>query len=151
MVVGDVLGVNLRTLDGVTNGFVVDFMAGLIRRYMVEGGLSKVVFIPFGFGSFADKFFDDDIIIAWLLKSRVPELRIITEELSPLQVLCLFNYFDRVIAMRHHAIIFAIKARKPLTAIVYDTKFMVLLRSLVRRGLVGNVGAYVVSRGCRKC
>ena len=85
-------------------------------------------------------------IIARLLKSRVPELRIITEELNPLQVLCLFNYFDHVIAMRHHAIIFALKAKKPLTAIIYDTKSIELLRSLVRRGLVSSVDIYVVDR-----
>ncbi|ADN49851.1 polysaccharide pyruvyl transferase family protein [Vulcanisaeta distributa] len=137
---GGVLGVNLRTLDDETNRVVVDFVAGLIRGFL-SNGFSKVVFIPFGFGSFKGRFFDDDLIIAKMLRSRVSELRIIAEELSPLQVLCLFNYLDHVIAMRHHAIIFALKVGRPLTAIVYDTKSLELLR----RFRDGNVSMFLVS------
>jgi polysaccharide pyruvyl transferase WcaK-like protein len=124
-----VLGVNLRTLDEVTNRVVVDYVAGLIRDF-VSRGFTRVVFIPFGFGSFADRFFDDDLIIARELRSRVKDLVIIDEELSPRQVLCLFNYLDNVIAMRYHAVIFALLARKPLTAIIYDTKTLELIKSI---------------------
>ncbi|GAB6948093.1 hypothetical protein JCM16161A_22230 [Vulcanisaeta sp. JCM 16161] len=68
------------------------------------------------------------MIIAEMLKSRVPGPRVINEGLSPLQVLCLFNYLDHVIAMRHHAAVFALLAGKSVTVIVYDTKIMELIK-----------------------
>ena len=91
-----------------------------------------MVFIPFGFGSFEGRFFDNDLIVAKLLKRRIPQLSVINEELSPRRILCLFNYLDHIIAMRHHAIIFALLVGKPLTTIVYDTKTLESLRSMKR-------------------
>jgi len=143
---GRVLGVNLRTLDEDTNRAVVDYVAGLIRDFM-KRGFTRVVFIPFGFGSFADRFFDDDLIIARGLRGKVGDLIIISEELNPRQVLCLFNYLDYVIAMRHHAVIFALLAKRPLTVIVYDTKTLELVKSIGKdnietidlRELIGHV------------
>jgi polysaccharide pyruvyl transferase WcaK-like protein len=131
---GRVLGVNLRTLDAVTNGKVVNYVAKLIQEFM-EKGFNKVVFIPFGFGSFKDRFFDNDLIIASKLKRMIPNIIIINEELNPKEILCLFNYLDYVIAMRHHAIIFALLAKKPIVALVYDTKTSELLRTLSRNGV----------------
>jgi polysaccharide pyruvyl transferase WcaK-like protein len=96
----------------------------------VNRGFARIIFIPFGLGSFAGRFFDDDLIIARELKDRVKDLVIISEELSPRQVLCLFNYLDHVIAMRHHAVIFALLAGKPLTAIIYDTKTLELIKDI---------------------
>jgi polysaccharide pyruvyl transferase WcaK-like protein len=129
LVGGRVLGVNLRTLDEVTNRAVVDYVAGLIREFMGRG-FTRVVFVPFGFGSFVGRFFDDDLIIARELKGRVKDLVVIDEELSPRQVLCLFNYLDHVIAMRHHAVIFTLLAGKPLMAIIYDTKTLELIKGI---------------------
>jgi polysaccharide pyruvyl transferase WcaK-like protein len=63
-----------------------------------------------------------------MLKKYVPNLVMINEELNPRAMLCLFNYFDYLIVMRHHAIIFALLANKPMTALVYDTKSLELLR-----------------------
>ncbi len=142
---GRVLGVNLRTLDEDTNRAVVDCVAGLIRDFK-KRGFTRIVFIPFGFGSFMDRFFDDDLIIARRLKSKVIDLIIINEELNPRQVLCLFNYLDHVIAMRHHAVIFALLVKKPLIVIVYDTKTLELVKSIGEnnieiidlRGLIGH-------------
>ena len=129
LVDGGVLGINLRTLDDETNRVVVDFVAKLIRN-LLSRDFSTFIFIPFGFGSFENRFFDDDLIVARMLKLHIPELKIVAEELSPLQILCLFNYMNYVIAMRHHAIIFALLANKPLTAIIYDTKSLDLLKRL---------------------
>ena len=129
LVNGKVLGINLRTLDEATNRAVVNYVTGLIREF-VSRGFARFVFIPFGFGSFVGRFFDDDLIIARELKDRVKNLVIISEELSPRQVLCLFNYLDHVIAMRHHAVIFALLARKPLTVIIYDTKTLELIKNI---------------------
>jgi polysaccharide pyruvyl transferase WcaK-like protein len=129
LVNGKVLGVNLRTLDKTTNRAMVDYVAGLVRGF-VNRGFARVVFIPFGFGSFAGRFFDNDLIIARELKDKVKDLVIISEELSPRQTLCLFNYLDHVIAMRHHAVIFALLAGKSLTAIVYDTKTLELINNI---------------------
>jgi polysaccharide pyruvyl transferase WcaK-like protein len=126
---GKVLGVSLRTLDYETNKKVINYVAMLIQDLMKKG-FNKVVFIPFGFGSFKDRFFDNDLIIAKMLKEYIPNLIIVNEELSPKDVLCLFNYLDYVIAMRHHAIIFALIANKPMTALIYDTKTLELLRNL---------------------
>jgi polysaccharide pyruvyl transferase WcaK-like protein len=128
---GRVLGVNLRTLDAETSEKVVNYVVKLVRGFM-EKGFDKVVFIPFGFGSFRGRFFDNDLIISFKLKRRIPNLIIINEELNPKEVLCLFNYLDYVIAMRHHAVIFTLLAKKPIVALVYDTKTLELLRMLSR-------------------
>jgi polysaccharide pyruvyl transferase WcaK-like protein len=128
---GRVLGVNLRTLDAETSEKVVNYVVKLVRDFM-EKGFDKVVFIPFGFGSFKDRFFDNDLIIAFKLKRRIPNLIIINEELNPKEILCLFNYLDYVVAMRHHAVIFTLLAKKPILALVYDTKTLELLRMLSR-------------------
>ena len=137
---GRVLGVNLRTLDAETNERVVNYVVKLIQDFMGKM-FDKVVFIPFGFGSFKDRFFDNDLIIAFKLKRRIPNLIIIDEELNPKKILCLFNYLDHVIAMRHHAIIFALLAEKPLIALVYDTKTLELLKALNR----SNINIFLVN------
>jgi polysaccharide pyruvyl transferase WcaK-like protein len=139
---GRALGVNLRTLDAGTNERVVNYVVKLIQDF-IEKRFDKVVFIPFGFGSFKDRFFDNDLIIAFKLKRRIPNLIIINEELNPKEILCLFNYLDYVIAMRHHAVIFALLARKPILALIYDTKTLELLRMLSRSG--ANVTSALVN------
>jgi polysaccharide pyruvyl transferase WcaK-like protein len=128
---GRVLGVNLRTLDVETSEKVVNYVVKLVRSFM-EKGFDEVVFIPFGFGSFRGRFFDNDLIVAFKLKRRIPNLIIINEELNPKEILCLFNYLDYVVAMRHHAVIFTLLAKKPILALVYDTKTLELLRMLSR-------------------
>ena len=128
---GRVLGVNLRTLDAETSEKVVNYVVKLVRDFM-EKGFDKVVFIPFGFGSFRGRFFDNDLIVAFKLKRRIPNLIIINEELNPKEILCSFNYLDYVVAMRHHAVIFTLLAKKPILALVYDTKTLELLRMLSR-------------------
>jgi polysaccharide pyruvyl transferase WcaK-like protein len=138
---GRVLGVNLRTLDAETNERVVNYVVKLIQD--MGKGFNKVVFIPFGFGSFKDRFFDNDLIIAFKLKRRIPNLIIINEELNPKEILCLFNYLDHVIAMRHHAIIFALLAKKPIVALIYDTKTLELLRMMSRSDI--NVTSVLVN------
>jgi len=125
---GKVLGINLRTLDDETNRRIVDYVVRLVREFMGRG-FDRIVFVPFGFGSFEGRFFDDDLIIANMLKKYVPNLVVINEELNPRTILCLFNYFDYLIVMRHHAIIFALLTNKPMTALVYDTKSLELLRA----------------------
>jgi polysaccharide pyruvyl transferase WcaK-like protein len=137
---GRVVGINLRTLDAKTNGRVINYVVKLVRELMNKG-FDKVIFIPFGLGSFEDRFFDNDLIIARVLKKYVPNLVIIDEELSPKTVLCLFNYLDYVIAMRHHAVIFALLTNKPTTVLVYDTKTLELLEAIDR----GNVNLVLVS------
>jgi polysaccharide pyruvyl transferase WcaK-like protein len=139
---GRVLGVNLRTLDAETNEKVVNYVVKLIQDF-IEKRFDKVVFIPFGFGSFKDRFFDNDLIIAFKLKRRISNLIIINEELNPKEILCLFNYLDYVIAMRHHAVIFALLAKKPIVALIYDTKTLELLRMLSRSG--ANVTSALVN------
>lgn len=131
---GKVLGVNLRTLDGMTNEKVVSYVVKLVRDFMKKG-FDKIVFIPFGFGSFKDRFFDNDLLIAFELKKKIPNLIIINEELNPKEILCLFNYLNYVIAMRHHAMIFALLAKKPIVALVYDTKTLELLKMLSRNNI----------------
>jgi polysaccharide pyruvyl transferase WcaK-like protein len=137
---GRVIGINLRTLDAKTNGRAINYVVKLVRELMSKG-FDKVVFIPFGFGSFEGRFFDNDLIIARVLKKYVPNLVIIDEELSPMTAFCLFNYLDYVIAMRHHAVIFALLANKPTTVLVYDTKTLKLLEAIDK----GNVKLVLVS------
>lgn len=130
-----VIGINLRTLDPKTNKAVVTLAEKLIKN-LLRKGFSKIVFIPFGFGSTPDRFFDNDLIIAKMLRKKLKaegiDLTIVSQEMSPRQVLCLFNYLDYVIAMRHHAVIFALRLNKPLTVIVYDTKTLELMRRIER-------------------
>jgi polysaccharide pyruvyl transferase WcaK-like protein len=126
---GKILGVNLRTLDAETNERVVDYVANLIQDF-IKKGFNKIAFIPFGFGSFEGRFFDNDLIIAYKLKEKLPSLIIIDKELNPKEVLCLFRYFDYIIAMRHHAVIFALLMSKPITALIYDTKTLEMLKML---------------------
>jgi polysaccharide pyruvyl transferase WcaK-like protein len=135
-----VLGINLRTLDAKTNGKVINYVVELVQELMSKG-FDRVLFVPFGLGSFEGRFFDNDLIIARVLKKYVPNLVIIDEELSPKTVLCLFNYLDHVIAMRHHAVIFALLRNKPVTALVYDTKTLELLEAIDK----GNVNLVLVS------
>lgn len=131
---GKVLGVNLRTLDNHINRVVVDYVSRLIMEFL-NRGFTKVIFIPFGFGSFVGRFFDNDFIIAKRLKARIPQLIIIDEELNPRKILCLFNYLDYVIAMRHHAIIFSLITNKPMIAIAYDTKTLEVLKHIKAKNI----------------
>ena len=140
LVGGRAIGINLRTLDARTNGRIINYVVELVRELMGKG-FDKVIFIPFGFGSFEGRFFDNDLIIARVLKKYVPNLVIIDEELNPKNVLCLFNYLDYVIAMRHHAVIFALLVNKPTTAFVYDTKTLELLEAIDK----DNVNLVLVS------
>jgi len=126
---GKILGINLRTLDYETNKKVVNYVSRVIEDF-VSKGFNKIVFIPFGFGSFKNRFFDNDLIIAKMLKDITPNLIVINEELNPKDILCLFNYLDYVIAMRHHAVVFALMTNKPVIALVYDTKTLELLSML---------------------
>jgi polysaccharide pyruvyl transferase WcaK-like protein len=129
IVEGKVLGINLRTLNHEINKKVIDHISKLIEDF-ISMGFNKVIFLPFGFGSFKDRFFDDDLLIFKRLKERVPNIAVIDKELNPRDVLCLFNYLDHVIVMRHHATVFALIANKPVTVLVYDTKTLEMIESL---------------------
>lgn len=61
--------------------------------------------------------------------------RVIRAQLNPKEILCLFNYLNYVIAMRHHAVIFALLAKKPIVALVYGTKTLELLNMLNRNDI----------------
>jgi polysaccharide pyruvyl transferase WcaK-like protein len=130
---GKVLGVNLRTLDDKTNERVVCFVIKLIQELMTKG-FNKIVFIPFGLGSFKNRFFDNDLIIASKLKEKIPILIVIDEELKPKEILCLFNYFAYVIAMRYHAAIFSLLTKKPMVVPIYDTKVLELMKNTRNKG-----------------
>ncbi|WP_162008572.1 polysaccharide pyruvyl transferase family protein [Vulcanisaeta thermophila] len=118
-----ILGVNLRTLDPGTNRVVLKLVVDVANWFIREVG-GSVVFIPFGFGSFSNRWFDNDLIIGRMFKKRVNDVVLIDREMDPLSVMCVVRGVDIMIAMRHHAVVFSRALGKPTVALVYDTKTM---------------------------
>jgi len=88
----------------------------------------KVLYIPFGYGSTPERFFDNDIRIGHLVAKYIPDhvvnnqFHILENELKPSTILGLFKFFKAVICTRYHALVFAYMCRIPVFAIAYDTK-----------------------------
>ena len=123
------VGVNLRTLHLEVEWKLVDAVSDFLDWLIARG--AEVVFIPFGYGSTPERFFDDDLIIAGELKKRMKngdKLKVIVIEYHPRDILGIFRFFDLFIGMRFHSIIFSMIMRVPTVALIYDTKTVELLK-----------------------
>ena len=86
---------------------------------------ANVIFVPFGYGSTPERFFDNDLIVAKELRENMKNanrLSVIDVEYKPEEILSVFRFFDILIGMRSHPIIFSIMMGVPTIAIIYDSK-----------------------------
>jgi len=126
-----IVGVNLRTLSPEVRKRVVEAVSKILD-WLIENCNAKAVFVPFGYGSIPERFFDNDFIVANELRNQLRnanKLKIIDIELKPQVILGMFRFFDIFIGMRFHSIIFSIITRIPTVSIVYDTKSLELLKN----------------------
>ncbi len=124
------IGVNLRTLHPKIRHKLVDVMSEFLNWLASSG--AELVFVPFGYGSRPERFFDDDLIIAKELKKRMrnaERLKVIDNEYKPQEIMGFFRFFNLFVGMRFHSIIFSIMMEVPTIAMIYDTKTMELLKS----------------------
>ena len=123
------IGINLRTLRPEVRQKLVDIMSKFLD-WLIERG-AETVFIPFGYGSTPERFFDDDLIIARELAKHMrygDRLKIIDVEYRSQEILGVFRFLNLFIGMRFHSIIFSIMMRIPTIALIYDTKTVELLK-----------------------
>ena len=123
------VGVNLRTLHPKARSKVVNTVSDFLDWLVARG--AEVVFIPFGYGSTPERFFDNDLIIANELKKRMKNgdrLKVIDTEYTPQEILSIFRLFDLFVGMRFHSIIFSMVMKVPTIALIYDTKTLELLK-----------------------
>lgn len=116
-----IIGVNLRTLKPQIRVQVVNEVAKFLDMISQDGFCP--IFIPFGHGSFKDRFFDDDYIIYnELAKAMSHNLYAVHGEYKPSEILGLFRELKISLCMRFHSIVFAYMMGIPTIALVYDTK-----------------------------
>jgi len=133
-----IIGLNIRFLRD--NVFIKTLHAIIkaLDAYLSLNNHVKVLFIPFGYGSTPDRFFDDDISIGYLIRrylsnNACSNFYILNSELKPSTILGLFKFLKVAIGFRYHAIMFAHICRVPVLGIAYDTKiieFAKLMRKL---------------------
>jgi len=124
-----IIGLNVRFLRDRRFSRVLHAIVGALNLYLKENTHAKVLYIPFGYGSTPDRFFDNDIIIGRLIKEHLSRniadrYYILDQELKPQIVLGLFKFLKAVISVRYHALVFAHKCRVPVFSIAYDTKIL---------------------------
>jgi polysaccharide pyruvyl transferase WcaK-like protein len=118
------IGLNLRTLNEQANKQIIAFLNSVLKPIIKKHeDYIEVIFVPFGLGSFPERFFDDDRIIANMLKEELNTHSFkIIQELNPEIVLTIFKLFDIFIGERLHSICFAIRQNIPIIPIIYDVK-----------------------------
>ncbi len=124
------IGLNLRTLHPKIRQKLVDVMSEFLDWLATSG--AELVFVPFGYESRPERFFDDDLIIAKELKKHMKKserLKVIDNEYKPQAILGIFKFFNLFVGMRFHSIIFSTMMKTPTIAIIYDTKTVELLKS----------------------
>ncbi|MEM2288259.1 MAG: polysaccharide pyruvyl transferase family protein [Sulfolobales archaeon] len=116
-----IVGVNLRTLKPEIRATMVSEVAKFLDLILQDGFCP--IFIPFGYGSFKGRFFDDDYIIYnEVVNAMTHRLHALRGEYRPSEILSLFREFKVFIGMRFHSIMFAYMMNVPTIALVYDTK-----------------------------
>ncbi|KXA94576.1 hypothetical protein AKJ65_04035 [candidate division MSBL1 archaeon SCGC-AAA259E19] len=137
---GPVIGVNLRTLSKQLSFDIVHSMAQILDQ-LVEEFNCQFVFIPFGYGSVSERVFDDDRTIALQLKKfmkKAENLKIISEEHRPADILGLFPHLDAFIGMRFHSVIFSLITQTPVVSLIYDTKVKELIKKKHSQLILGT-------------
>lgn len=133
------IGLNLRTLHPEINSNVTTALQKILK-FVAQKYAVEIVFVPFGYGSSPDRFFDNDITIAKSLKDKVGEnFKIIERELKPQEMLTFFRLFDMFIGMRFHSIVFAKKMNIPMIVLIYDIKVEEFLKTIENSNILLNI------------
>ena len=92
--------------------------------------MQRWFFVSFGYDSTPERFFDNGSIMANEIKKHM-KMRIslrIDAGYTSQEVLDIFGFFDSLIGMRFHSIIFSMMTGALTIALIYDTKTAELLR-----------------------
>jgi len=143
----EIIGLNVRFLRGGDFGKVLHALIQSLNVYLKENGHAKILFIPFGYGSTPDRFFDDDVAIGGLIgrhlsKDVANRYYIIERELRPQVVLGIFKFLRAAIVVRYHGLVFAHRCGVPVLCIAYDTKVLEYFKLMERLGK--GVGGFIV-------
>jgi len=141
-----IIGLNIRLLKDPLFIKTLYTVVKALDTYLKENRDVKLLYMPFGYGSTPNRFFDDDIVVGRLIRrylSRDISNRyyVLEHELRPSTILGLFKFLRAAICVRYHALVFAHMCRTPVFSIAYDTKipeFLKLMKRLERR-VVGTV------------
>ncbi|RLF17224.1 MAG: hypothetical protein DRZ82_10040, partial [Thermoprotei archaeon] len=143
-----ILGLNLRFLKNSVFSNILYTIVKALGTYLGVNKHIKVLYIPFGYGSTPERFFDDDIRIGHLVAKHLPDhvvnsqFCILEDELRPSIILGLFKFLKAIICVRYHALVFAYMCRVPVLAIAYDTKVMEFAELMEKCG--GGIRGLVV-------
>jgi len=133
-----IVGLNLRFLKDPMFSRALYSIVKAFSLYLSVNKHIKVLYIPFGYGSTPERFFDDDIRIGRLVARHLPgyvidsRFHILESEFKPSTILGLFKFLKAAICSRYHALVFACMCRMPVLAIAYDTKIMEFTELLKR-------------------
>ncbi|ABN70623.1 hypothetical protein Smar_1537 [Staphylothermus marinus F1] len=141
-----VIGLNLRFFMGRVFARVLYSVVKTLAKYLEANKHVKLLYIPFGCGSFPDMFFDDDLRIGYLIGRFLHDVSgnryyVLSQEFKPSTILGVFKLVKAVICVRYHALVLAHMCGTPVLNIAYDIKvleFAELVNGLGRR-IVGRV------------
>jgi len=141
-----IIGLNVRFLRGRDFSKVLHTLIQSLNVYLKENSHAKILFIPFGYGSTPDRFFDNDVAIGGLIRRHLSKdvanrYYIIERELRPQVVLGIFKFLRAAIVVRYHGLVFAHRCGVPVLSIAYDTKILEYfkLMSKLGRGIEGLI------------
>jgi len=134
-----IIGLNVRFLRGKDFSQILHTLIQSLNVYLKEDSHVKVLFIPFGYGSIPNRFFDDDITIGnlikkHLLKDVVGRYYIVDRELRPQVILGIFRFLRAAIVVRYHALVFAHRSGIPVLCVAYDTKILEYFKLMNKLG-----------------
>lgn len=141
-----IIGLNIRFLKDYTFIRVLSSLIEALDKYLRMNSNDKLLYIPFGYGSTPDRFFDDDIAIGRVVRRHLSRdvadrFYMLEGELKPSVILGLFKFLKAAICVRYHALVFAHMCNTPVLGIAYDTKIVeyVKLMSKLGREVIGKI------------
>ena len=100
------LGVNIRTLRGFKFLHILRVISEALNEFMHEYQSLQVLFVPFGFGSMSNRFYDDRIATRLLARrlNHAERFYVIQGETDPSTILGVYRFIRVFVGVRYHSI-----------------------------------------------
>jgi polysaccharide pyruvyl transferase WcaK-like protein len=134
-----IVGFNARLLRDRAFYGALRSVVKALNSYLRVNRRAKLLYLPFGYGSRTERFFDDDVelghLLGKLLSRDVAErYHVLEREVRPSTMLGLFQLLRAAITVRYHALVFASMCGTPVLSIAYDTKVLEYVKLMGRLG-----------------